>query len=97
MPIRPPVLGSRKAECLAELNACIFEAETSTSAQAVTTRILTAIGFDTSEVLHRLWADKVWLIETIVPGMPSVTRIYAIQDWCSGGCTHRRETPPSER
>ncbi|WP_238230150.1 hypothetical protein [Methylobacterium hispanicum] len=52
-----PIFGIRRAECLAELNACIVEAETSTSAKAVTTMILTATGFDTSEVLQGLWAD----------------------------------------
>lgn len=57
MPIRSPISIIRRAECLAELNACIVEAETSTSAQAVTTGILTATGFDTSEPLQRLWAD----------------------------------------
>jgi hypothetical protein len=57
MPIRPPISIIRRAECLAELNACIVEAETTTSAQAVTTGILTATGFDTSEALQGLWAD----------------------------------------
>jgi hypothetical protein len=57
MPIRPPISIIRRAECLAELNACIVEAETTTSAQAVTTGILTATVFDTSEALQGLWAD----------------------------------------
>jgi hypothetical protein len=57
MPMRSPMSGNRRAECLAELNACIVEAETSTSAQAVTTGILTATGFDTSEALPWLWVD----------------------------------------
>ena len=57
MPMRSPILGIRRAECLAELNACIVEAEISTSAQAVTTGILTATGFDTLEALQGLWAD----------------------------------------
>ena len=57
MPIRSPISIIRRAECLAELNACIVEAETSTSAQAVTTGILTDTGFDTSETLQGLWAD----------------------------------------
>ena len=57
MPIRTPISGIRRAECLAELNACIVDAETSTSAQAVTTMILTTTGFDTSDALQGLWAD----------------------------------------
>ena len=57
MHMRSPISVIRRAECLAELNACIVEAEISTSAQAVTTMILTATGFDTSEVLQGLWAD----------------------------------------
>lgn len=58
MPMRksaPPLI--RRVECLAELSACIIEAETSTSAQAVTVGILAATGFDTSEVLRGLWSD----------------------------------------
>ncbi|WP_156375697.1 MULTISPECIES: hypothetical protein [unclassified Methylobacterium] len=39
------------------MNACIVDAETSTSAQAVTTMILAATGFDTSDALQGLWAD----------------------------------------
>ena len=57
MPIKKRMSGHRRAECLAELNACIVEAETSTSAHAATTMILTATGFDTSEALQGLWAN----------------------------------------
>ena len=57
MPIRSPISIIRRAECFAELNACIGDAETSTSAQAVTTMILAATGFDTSDALQGLWAD----------------------------------------
>lgn len=57
MPMRSPISGIRRAECLVELNACIVEAETLTSAQTVTTGILTATGFDTSEALQGLWVE----------------------------------------
>ena len=57
MPIRTPIPGIRRAECLAELNACIVDAETSTSALAVTSMILVATGFDTSDSLQGLWAN----------------------------------------
>lgn len=57
MPVRTTISGIRRAECLAELNACVADAETSTSAQADTTMILAATGFDTSDALQGLWAD----------------------------------------
>ena len=47
----------RRADCLAEVSACIAEAETSTSAQALTVMLLARTGFDASEAVQGLWVD----------------------------------------
>lgn len=48
--------GNRFA-CLQEINACIEEAEVSTTARAATIRILDRTGFDTSEALRSLRSE----------------------------------------
>lgn len=47
----------RRSDCLVEVSACIAEAETSTSAQALTVMLLARTGFDASDAVKGLWVD----------------------------------------
>jgi hypothetical protein len=53
----PSTLSLDHAAYLAEVDACILEAETSASAQAATIRVLSRTGYDTSEALRALWSE----------------------------------------
>lgn len=46
-----------RVACLAELSACIAEAEASSSAQAATVRILAQTGYDATEAVQALWSE----------------------------------------
>lgn len=55
--MKPSLTSLNHVACLAELSACIAEAEASSAAQAATVMVLSRTGYDASEAMASLWSE----------------------------------------